>query len=146
MTPSKTSKKNKPQNLTGGIVLLVIIGVLFLFQQLNKPSKPATGSGPVTTNGTILTRDSNDSGPWYEGGILHKSTARSWSNAGRGNRLATSADFAAAALQDKFNGMDELKSYATEMMFCINESIRVNNDLNKRVSTIAAACAVLLGW
>jgi hypothetical protein len=77
---------------------------------------------------------------------LHQSTVDQWDRATTDNRLATAADFAAAVLGGRFGSMDALKTHAQEMERCVSEAVKDLKSSNERISTIAAACAVLMGW
>jgi hypothetical protein len=81
---------------------------------------------------------------WYRGGTLHKATGGQWQAAPYSNRLATSADFVAAATQPR--SMSELRTKATSMERCVTEASRGPESRELQVSGLAAACVVLLGW
>ena len=84
---------------------------------------------------------------WYSGGTLHGATMRQWRNASDSDRLATSADFAAAMLQDngrKLRSMDDLKPIASALKRAISEAGRGGTSDSQQVSSVAAACWVLL--
>lgn len=83
-------------------------------------------------------------GEWYEGGTLHKATARQWNAATYRNRLATSADFIAAA--KAASDMKELRARAAGLERCISEGTDDPRLQDLRVSEVAAACIILLGY
>ena len=82
---------------------------------------------------------------WYEGGTLHKSTVAEWRSASSQNRLATAADFTAAILKDT-STFDEALRRTPAMLVCINEASKARSVDTQEVATVAAACAILLGW
>jgi len=82
---------------------------------------------------------------WYEGGTLHKATISEWKVATEKNKLATCADFMAKI--DNSVSMDELKIRAKALMKCIDESTTGLDSTNdESVSSVAAKCAILLGY
>ncbi len=81
---------------------------------------------------------------WYKGGTLHKATAKEWHAAKYRNRLATSADFIAAA--KAASNMTELRERAEGLERCITEGTD-DPDLQKlKVAEVAAACIILLKY
>ena len=85
------------------------------------------------------------SAEWYEGGTLHKPTLGEWRSASSKNRLATAADFTAAVLKDT-STFDEAFRRTPAMLNCINEVAEDPRLDTQETATIAAFCAVLLGW
>lgn len=83
-------------------------------------------------------------GEWYEGGTLHKVTAREWHLASAQNRLATSADFVAST--DSAGSMSQLKKRAYSVSRCISEATDPPSLYNLAVSEIAALCILQLGY
>ena len=81
---------------------------------------------------------------WYEGGTLHKATAAEWQAATASNKLATAADFLAAIKAAR--SMSELKTKGNALQKCITESTKDSISHNLKVSEVAAACVVLLGY
>lgn len=81
---------------------------------------------------------------WYEGGTLHRATAQQWHEATRANRLATAADFAASI--DSSIGMDALRDRAEALRRCITVATADRSTRNLKVSEVAAACAIQLGY
>ena len=62
---------------------------------------------------------------WYQGGTLHKETAAEWVKASDRDRLATSGDFATAALKrsiiwDDMDSLDDVRPYAEALKKCID--------------------------
>jgi hypothetical protein len=83
---------------------------------------------------------------WYEGGTLHKATAAEWSSASSGNQLATAADWSATMLGEsrvREMGLDGLRSYAQQMVACVNAAIS-DGPSNQAISEVAAGCGILL--
>lgn len=82
---------------------------------------------------------------WYEGGTLHAESVAAWRGATDMNRLATSADIVM-----KVGGYtsipSDLKSRAADMQSCISEAVADGSVDQMKVSEIAAACAVMLGY
>jgi hypothetical protein len=90
-------------------------------------------------------------GEWYAGGTLHKVTGSAWQKATAKNRLATSADFVAAAvkgghLSTKLRSVDDLRPYAAQLSTCITNATNTKAAYNLRVSEVAASCMILMGW
>jgi hypothetical protein len=92
------------------------------------------GDGPSQSSGNVR--------EWYEGGTLHKATARQWFDATPANRLATSADFVSGILKPR--SMAEMKAQAEEMQTCISEAAPTSP--SQSVAQLGAACAIVLGW
>ena len=85
------------------------------------------------------------SAEWYEGGTLHDSTLGEWRSASSQDRLATAADFTAAVLKDT-STFDEALRRTPAMLNCINEVAEDPRLDTQETATIAAFCAILLGW
>ena len=84
---------------------------------------------------------------WYEGGTLHGGLAIQWVEASTRDRLATSADFAAAALEGRYSTTQELRLPANEMRNCIDAVVLPEPELpNQQIAEIAALRAFSLGW
>jgi hypothetical protein len=83
-------------------------------------------------------------GEWYEGGSLHRSTIDDWADSSLRNQLATSADFVAAT--KSVSSMSQLRRRAEKVQGCISEVASEPASSNQRVSEVAAACVVLLGY
>lgn len=81
---------------------------------------------------------------WYEGGTLHKATAKTWHASSAQNQLATSADFVAAAKAAKSMAQLQLRSAALKT--CISTSTADPDHRYLEVSEVAAVCIVLLGY
>lgn len=93
-----------------------------------------------STSTTVATRG------WYSGGTLHDSDMKSWARASYRNRLATSADFAAAIMKSTHRSvasMDALRPYAERMEECISEAAKAPKVEATRVTEIAAGCQLL---
>ena len=92
-------------------------------------------------------RAKQNAGAWHSGGQLHDATLRTWKAASYRNRLATSADFAAAIVRSsgtRLNSLEDLKPYAERMERCITEASDVPEKVeNTPVVEIAASCQVL---
>lgn len=86
---------------------------------------------------------------WYKAGNLHRSTGEFWHSASTENRVATSADFIAAAkdrLSIAIPNRDELYFQSIELVACVNE-VFVDSDLHHlQVSEVAVLCMVQMGW
>jgi hypothetical protein len=83
---------------------------------------------------------------WYEGGTLHKATAREWLAATSANRLATAADFAATALKQEgkvARDMADLRVRAEAIESCVSQVAGAQGAENQPVSGLAAACVIL---
>lgn len=81
---------------------------------------------------------------WYEGGTLHKATGKEWHAATYRNRLATSADFLAAAKAAA--DMVELRARAAGLERCITEGTDSPKLQKLQVPDVAVACIVLLEY
>ena len=81
---------------------------------------------------------------WYAGGTLHKSTLQIWNSSTKENKLATCADFVANT-KDYKGDLDLMKSDATDLMNCIEESAKETNLKNLKINEVGASCAILLG-
>ena len=75
---------------------------------------------------------------------MHKATVSEWKSSTDKNRLATSADFAAATLDRKIENMDELLPDAVSVERCISKVAESENLGANKVSEVAAQCIVLL--
>ena len=88
---------------------------------------------------------------WYSGGSLHRATVGQWKMASYSNKLATAADWAITRpfvenQVRKKGSMDALKPFATQMMNCVDQAADGEGYSNTKVSELAAACALLMGW
>jgi len=81
---------------------------------------------------------------WYEGGTLHKASAREWHAATLENQLASSADMLTAT--KAASGMDQLKVRATALRTCITEATNDRSLYEQKVADIGALCIVILGY
>jgi hypothetical protein len=88
----------------------------------------------------------SDKTEWYSGGNLHKLTVGEWKRGTPDNRLATASDFAATILKGQFSSMVELKYHASELETCITRSVSEVEINHEKINSIAAACAILMGW
>lgn len=93
---------------------------------------PDYGAAPVSTEKK-----------WYEGGDLHRASIGQWRAATYENRLATSADMVANIKQ--FSSIEAMKSAAEELEQCVSKAAE-GAQAEQRVSEVAAACAILLGY
>jgi hypothetical protein len=67
-----------------------------------------------------------------------------WKTAAYENKLATSADIVAKL--KKLSSMDEMKVAAVDMEQCISKVAEGPEAEQQRVSEVAAACAILMGY
>ncbi len=118
-------------------VVVVFFGITILAGILSSNGGGSGGSRP--RNAAPPT-----SPKWYEGGTLHKVTAQAWHKASYRNRLATSADFIAAAKAAP--NMPELRKRAEELEQCITEGTAGTDFKALKVSEAAASCTILLGY
>jgi len=84
---------------------------------------------------------------WYSGGTLHMAKMKQWSQTAYANRLATSADFVTTMLQmdgKRIPPVDQLKPIAMELETCISTSNKGGVANTQKVSTMAAACWILM--
>lgn len=81
---------------------------------------------------------------WYVGGTLHKSTLQLWNSSTEKNKLATCADFV-ANVKDYEGDFTQMKTDATEVMNCIDESAKEPVLASQKSSEVAASCVLLLG-
>ena len=84
---------------------------------------------------------------WYDGGTLHGATVADWRAANYRNRLATSADFAATALNRKgvkLSSMSELRPKAQALEICVSEAAKPPIPGTMRIAELAAQCAILM--
>ena len=85
---------------------------------------------------------SNPQSKWYVGGKLHGSTVEKWNNATYANRLATSADFLSAYMNDNgipFSGIDNLKQPAVSLEKCIS-NLAEEMGTNEKVAFLSVIC------
>ena len=99
-----------------------------------------------TTLSAILVLYSSVSiaGEWYQGGTLHKATAKEWQSASIENRLATSADFIAST--KAATSMGQLKTRAVALQQCVTDATKGVKLQSLNVTDSAAACIILLGY
>lgn len=81
---------------------------------------------------------------WYEGGDLHQASIGQWKAGTYENRLATSADMIANVKQ--FSSVEEMRSAAEELEKCISKTAEGAEAEQQRVTEVAAACALLMGY
>jgi hypothetical protein len=81
---------------------------------------------------------------WYSGGSLHKATASEWKASTDKNRLATSADFAAATLDRKIENIEELLPDAVYIERCISKAVESENLGANKIPDIATLCVLSL--
>ena len=87
---------------------------------------------------------------WYEGGNLHKSSPAEWKKSSHKNKMATAADWVLSRPSilkkvKRSGNIDTGKSYATELVVCIDTSLE-GVDVGGSTAEISAACMVLMGW
>ena len=122
------AKPKRTYNNRHLIIILALIGGCFYLVS-------KSGTGPAAPQPPA----------WYEGGTLHRGMVAQWRSATPRNRLATSADFAAAIL--KPGSLEEIREPARAMMACITAATDSDSvPQNMAVSEIGASCGVLLGW
>ncbi len=89
---------------------------------------------------------------WYVGGTLHKATISEWNKASYSNKLATAADWVVnispriKAKVQRSGSMDALRSYAAELVTCVNETAAGEGYSNMKAGEIAVSCGVIMGW
>jgi hypothetical protein len=105
-------------------------------------------SGPQpassTSGSTASAPASIEKKGWYEGGNLHRALIGEWKAATYENRLVTSSDMVANL--NKFSSVEEMKTAATELEQCVSKAAEGAQTEQQRVSEVAAACALLLGY
>ncbi len=87
---------------------------------------------------------------WYEGGTLHAATIISWRTASDENKLATAADWTAAAVGDtRVKSMHHLQRDANEVVLCVDKVLEASGGgpwkASDNVSSIAMGCIRLMG-
>ena len=85
---------------------------------------------------------------WYQGGTLHNDTVKEWIDADEHNRLATSADWAAASFQRNNvtpNSMDVLRVWAETLKACITEELNNNASSQDLIVDLALICISDIG-
>lgn len=135
-----------------GIVLFVVMvtiglqvmsGISSLFEREEQPRTAASiarGNSQSSSNG------------WYTGGTLQTATLKSWSAGTPADRLASSADLAAAFLmtkpgwEERLRSMNDLRPYANLLNRCITEVSSGSGTESMTVPDVATACIVQLGW
>lgn len=84
---------------------------------------------------------------WYTGGTLHRLKTGDWRTASYDNKLATSADWAAAIKSAKgqsYNGdLVTMKKDALDIMACVDE-VAIEPTINMQLTEVVKACAVLM--
>jgi hypothetical protein len=85
---------------------------------------------------------------WYVGGTLHSATLAQWHSANYENRLATCADFVAAACKAEVErDFSILKPRATALESCITTATSgIDGIQDHKVADYAAACLIELGY
>ena len=79
---------------------------------------------------------------WHDGGTLHNASASEWLSASYSNRLATSADFAAAT--KLASDMAGLRVVAEELSSCITEAVSDSSLGSLQVKDVAALCIMMI--
>ena len=87
---------------------------------------------------------------WYQGGTLHQKTAAEWVKANNRERLATSGDFATAALKrsilwDDMDSPSDVRPYAEDIKKCIDTTYGTNPPIPElKNSETATVCWMML--
>ena len=135
--------------ILGAVVVLFLVWVSVRQKESTEQSGDSGGyastrdSGPPTRQEAVSPRETRS---WYEGGTLHRATVSEWRTSTGRNRLATSADFASAALNHKgrtFDSTGEMLGAAIAMKTCIDAATPDAKE-QMPVTGIAAICALLL--
>ncbi|MEM6973982.1 MAG: hypothetical protein AAF577_14375 [Pseudomonadota bacterium] len=80
---------------------------------------------------------------WYEGGTLHLSTLREWSDASDRNRLATAGDWTARMFSPKRlygMGLNGIRTHAEAIVACVDTVADSGLNRGQRSSSVAMAC------
>ena len=88
---------------------------------------------------------------WYVGGTLYNATAGEWHKSSHENRLATAANWTLMQpnirkISSKSSSMETVRPYAIELVACVDQVSVGDNYADKKVSSLAAACMVSMGW
>lgn len=101
----------------------------------------------VTFSAICLTAFSANAREWYIGGTLHDTSMKEWRSATDENRLATSADWAAAILRGAgkaHTSPDEFRRLSTELERCVSQI--GNSKTRLKTAGAAATCATQMQW
>jgi hypothetical protein len=90
---------------------------------------------------------------WYEGGTLHKASIPEWKAADYENKLATCADFIAAArdnLNLKITDVDSIKPYAEELVAFLDSAVE-GDDAEQiyggsKIPDLVLIGVLMMGW
>jgi hypothetical protein len=81
---------------------------------------------------------------------LHKATVTDWQEADYADKLATTADWVMIIPEIKtevlLSGINKARPYAIELIACVNEVAAGQGYEDMRISELAAACIMLMGW
>ena len=90
---------------------------------------------------------------WYESGTLHEASIRQWKAATYSNKLATSAGFITAALNDgyflhdgKINSDTPLKRLSEILVEDTDEYVKIASNQDEPVSKTVLQVMLELGW
>ena len=119
---------------------LSTLGVAVLLVSCGSPEATQSTQAPDYSTAPASTENEKK---WYEGGDLHQASIGQWRAATYENRLATSADMVANIKQ--FSSIEAMKSAAQELEQCVSKAAE-GAQAEQRVSEVAAACALLLGY
>ena len=141
--PKPGPEKPKTNPLTMGCaVIFVFFMVITVIGLMNN------GGGSESTK----PKKSTQIAEWYAGGTLHGATVSNWNKASYSNKLATAADWVVnispriKAEVQQSGSMDALRSYAAELVTCVNEAAAGQGYGNVNVGELAASCGVIMGW
>jgi hypothetical protein len=117
-----------PGIILSAVLLLAIPVTIGLI--IPQPDPSASNAGPSETSSSESRNSTSKQQPttaqkWYQGGTLYKETAAEWVKASDRDRLATSGDFATAALKgsiiwDDMDSPDDVRPYAEALKKCID--------------------------
>lgn len=130
-------------------IVAVIFFVILAFGSVDSGTSSSSSSRPSQDRSTQSSRytsqhTSTSQSAWYKGGTLHRATMREWNSASYSNRLATCADFVAAS--DRSIDMATMRERAVNLERAITEAGRGGYADNKKVTEIAAASLIVLGY
>ncbi len=121
-----------------------MIGVLLLLTGCGGPEPASSNAASATLESGTTPVPTWTEKKWYEGGNLHQSSIGQWKASTYENRLATSADMVANL--EKFSSIESMRSAAEEMEQCISKASEGTQVEQQKVSEVAAACALLMGY